>query len=114
MPDGFTIKTSGAPGLTLRDYRCDEHGLSEHLVDRPAPEMVACPDCGEPAELTISAPAVHVQFVVTASHGKNDPKPHRDAMDTRMIAEGRKNDFRKQRKELREQHRKARVMELLR
>lgn len=65
------------------------------------------------APWTISAPAVHTQFVVSATQGKSASKPHKDAMDTRMLAEGRRNDFRKQRKAVREKRRQERLKALL-
>jgi hypothetical protein len=135
----FTIKIRSAGGPMLAEYRCRLHGVFELLVDRDAngdpPSSQRCPvavrisglshggtgedhghdgRCGLPSPWTISAPAVHTQFVITASHGRNDPKPHAKSMDTRMLAEGRKNEFRKQRKKIREDDRHKRVKELLR
>ena len=123
----FTIKVRGGGGPMLAEYRCPIHGVFELVVTRdangdppaeqPCPADLPCvigPDCGLPSPWTISAPAVHTQFVITASKGRNDPKPHPKAMDTRMLAEGRKNEFRKQRKKIREEERHKRVKELLR
>lgn len=129
----FTIKVSGAGGPMLAEYRCPLHGVFELLVyrgaggdppaEQPCPVLVRHPkwgpwedmaQCLAPSPWTISAPAVHTQFVVTASRGRNDPKPHPKAMDTRMLAEGRKNEFRRQRKKIREEERHRRVKELLR
>lgn len=129
----FTIKVRGGTGLTLAEYLCPDHGRFEKLVERgasgdPAPEL-PCPApesedlgggfvrinrCGRTSPHVISAPAVHTQFVISATQGKSASKPHPEAMDTRMLAEGRKNDFRKQRKKLREERRHKRVKELLR
>jgi hypothetical protein len=121
----FTIKVRGGTGLVLAEYLCPLHGRFELLVERDAngdpPAEQACPAivppadavCWESSPWTISAPAVHTQFVVTASKGKNAPKPHPRAMDQRMLAEGRKNDFRKQRKKIKEEERHARVKRLL-
>jgi hypothetical protein len=127
----FTVKVRGAGGLMLAEYRCPQHGVFEVLVSRGAngepPAEAKCPAacrsfqfprqpiaCEQPSPWTISAPAVHTQFVITASRGRSDPKPHAKAMDTRMLAEGRKNEFRRQRKKIREDERHARVKELLR
>lgn len=126
----FTIKVRGGTGLVLSEYLCPLHGRFELLVERDTkgdpPSEVGCPlpvdfffegdqagVCREPAPWTISAPAVHTQFVITASKGKSAPKPHPKAMDQRMLAEGRKNDFRKQRKKIKEDERHARVKRLL-
>lgn len=126
----FVIKVRGGTGLVLAEYLCPLHGRFELLVERDAngdpPDSTYCQApadfviegdlagrCGEVSPWTISAPAVHTQFVITASRGKNAPKPHPKAMDTRMLAEGRKNDFRKQRKKIKEEERHQRVKRLL-
>jgi len=121
----FVIKVRGGTGLVLAEYLCPEHGRFELLVERDVngdpPAEQPCPVIAPPADAvcwesspwTISAPAVHTQFVVTASKGKSAPKPHPYSMDTRMLAEGRRNDFRTQRKKIREELRHKRVKELL-
>ena len=130
----FVIKTRGARGgFALAEYLCPDHGRFEALVERDEnndpPGTAKCPrvvrlvrhntsewfevPCSHIAEWTISAPSVHTQFVVSATQGKPAPKPHKDVMDTRMLAEGRKNEFRKQRKKIREERRHARVKALL-
>lgn len=128
----FTVRVRGGSGLVLSEYLCPLHGRFEALVERdakgdppaemPCPMMVECYDgvirslvayCDLVSPWTISAPAVHTQFVITASKGKNAPKPHPKAMDQRLLAEGRKNDFRKQRKKIKEEERHARVKRLL-
>lgn len=120
----FKIKLRGAASrFTTADYLCPTHGRVELLVDREpngdTPDHVTCPEevegglCSELAAWVPSAPPVHTQFVVSASQGKSDPKPHRYSMDTRMVAEGRKNEFRKQRRQIREELRHQRVKELL-
>lgn len=132
----FTIKVRSAGGPMLAEYMCPEHGRFELVVPRgengDPPGTHPCVfaigadgsrdgdlvtwtevPCGMTADHVISAPAVHTQFVVSATQGKSAPKPHRDAMDTRLIAEGRKNEYKRQRKEVREAARKRRVMELL-
>ena len=70
--------------------------------------------CSLASPWRISSAPVHTQFVISATQGRDDPKPHPKAMDTRMLAEGRKNEFRRQRKKIREDERHARVKELLR
>lgn len=125
----FTIKIRGGRGPMLGEYECPVHGRFELVVDRdeagdppgeaPCPAETPSDDdlearCGRPSPWRISMPAVHTKFVVTASKGKNAPKPHAYSMDTRMLAEGRRNDFRKQRKKIREELRHKRVKELLR
>jgi hypothetical protein len=130
----FVIKQRGSRGgFTLAEYLCPEHGRFEALVERDEnndpPGTAKCPRvvqlvavaeneysevaCSHISTWTISAPQVHTQFVITASRGKSDPKPHKDAMYTRMLAEGRKNEFRKQRKKIKEERRHARVKALL-
>jgi hypothetical protein len=39
---GFTVKVRGG-GLTLREYRCPEHGVFESLVPRDAGDQWCCP-----------------------------------------------------------------------
>jgi hypothetical protein len=138
----FTIKVRGGAGPMLAEYECPVHGRFAELVTREAngdpPATARCPQtetvgvgqvragrmvtsqveqrCGQGrwSPWRISAPAVHTQFVISATQGKSSSKPHPEAMDTRMLAEGRKNDFRRQRKKLREERRHKRVKELLR
>lgn len=130
----FTVKVRGRGGLMLAEYMCPEHGRFEALVERDAngdpPSEVRCvsgyavvgeppvevflgTECGRISPWTISAPPVHTQFVVTASHGKSDPKPHKYSMDTRMLAEGRRKEFRQQRRKIREEERHARLKRFL-
>ena len=119
----FTIKHRGARGLVMAEYRCHHHGVIERLVQRDSngdpPGFVVCQIEGVNAqcciaEWTISAPAVHTAFVVTASRGKSDPKPHAKAMDTRPLAEGQKySEWHKERKKIREEERHQRVRRLL-
>jgi hypothetical protein len=120
----FVIKIRGAGGLMLAEYRCPVHGVFEALVTRdergdPPPDRW-CPHgdgqlpCWMTSPWTISAPAIHTQFVVSASQGKSAPKPHAEVLDTRPLAEGRKKEWRQHRKKLREERRHKRVKELLR
>jgi len=76
---------------TLRDYLCAVCGPFEELVERidgRPPAEVPCATCAAPAELTVSAPAVHTLHTVGVNRGRNDPKPHHMSMDTRPLAEG--------------------------
>lgn len=84
----FTIRIRGASSLVSREYLCPTHGVFDDLVTSPPPEEHACPACGTPSSRSVSAPAVHTQFVVSGSRGKNDAKPHHRSMDTRPLAEG--------------------------
>jgi hypothetical protein len=111
---GYTVKLRGAVGSAkLREFDCAEHGMFEERVVDPG-ESSPCPLCGAEAARVDSAPAVHTQFVVSATQGKSEPKPHRMSMDTRPLAEGQRFlDWKKDRKKLWEEKRKERVMELL-
>ena len=131
----WTIKTRRAGGPMLAEYECPEHGRFEAVVDRDAsgdpPASARCPHIarassasmfpnsvevpcavGRRSPWRISAPAVHTQFVVSATQGKS--APHREAMDTRPLTEGRKNEWRRERKRIKEERRHKRVKELLR
>jgi hypothetical protein len=124
----FTIKVRTSPGsLITADYDCPVHGRFEVRAPRDdqgdPPATQPCParsrrfsslPCGLASYWRPGAPAVHTQFVVTASRGPAEAKPHPEAMDTRPLAEGRKNEFRRARKKLREERRHKRVKELLR
>ncbi len=117
---GFTIKVRGG-GLVLREYRCPDHGVFEEMVPSETGDWYRCrketPDgeCLNWGERCFtSAPAVHTQFVVSGSQGKNDAKPHQLSMDTRPLAEGMPlKDWKAQRKTMWEGQRQKRVMELL-
>ncbi len=125
----FAIKFNGratSVGGTMRaDYECPVHGRFEALVERDAngnpPDEAKCMTwltvtrfCGEWAPWRVSMPAVHTQFVVSATQGKSAAKPHAEALDTRKLAEGRKKEWRLERKRLKEERRHKRVKELLR
>lgn len=111
---GFVLKVSGGSSLTLREYRCPTHGVFEELVPRDTGDTFPCPTCALAAERVFSAPAVHTQFVVSASGGRRDAKPHKFAMDTRPLAEGQSyTEWRKERHALFEEQRHKRVKELL-
>lgn len=120
----WTLKVRTSPGaLITADYECPEHGRFEALVSRddegnpPADELCGSHTgifCGRRSPWRVSCPPVHTQFVVSATQGKSAPKPNADALDTRPLAEGRKNEWRAQRKKLREERRHARVKEYLR
>lgn len=123
---GYVLKVRGGGGLTLREYRCPEHGVFEALVPRDAGDEQPCPATGKMDEpgfgywlcqapsprCFTSAPAVHTQFVVSVVRGKDDPKPHPNAMDLRPLAEGQKmHEWRAERAQHWERDRQRRVME---
>lgn len=124
----FTIKVRSSPGsLITADFECPVHGRFEARVPRDErgdpPATVPCESptnrlpqypCGLASYWRIGAPPVHTQFVVSAYQGKADAKPHVETMDTRPLAEGRRNDFRAARKKIKEERRHRRVKELLR
>ena len=99
------------PDLIETHHVCGDH--CAHPPFGPFDEVHEYHGCEIASPWTISCPAVHTQFLVSASRGRNDAKPHAKSMDTRMLAEGRKNDFRKQRKAIREQERHEKVKRLL-
>lgn len=112
----FTIRIRGAGGTIDHEYLCDTHGRFVASVSRAdCPDSVQCPTCGLGSPWSpSSSPAVHTQFVVTASRGKNDPKPTPQSMDTRPLAEGQSyTEWRKERKKMWEVERHKRVKELL-
>lgn len=140
----FAIKFNGratSVGGTMRaDYECPVHGRFEALVERTSagdpPDVARCTHsvkarqfwmfgataeqradmqrCREQAPWRVSMPAIHTQFVVSATQGKSAAKPHAEALDTRPLAEGRKKEWRLARKRLKEERRHKRVRELLR
>lgn len=108
---GYTVKLRGAPpAVSTRDYLCDQCGRFELLVDNPPPDAIDCPACGTISQRVVSAPAVHTMFVVSATQGKPEPKPHRMALDTRSLGEGQSHaEWRAQRRAAwREHDRRAR------
>lgn len=127
----FIVKTRGDRGTMVAEYRCPFHGVFATRVQRDdagdAPNEQPCPalfepdrpdldgvPCEFPSLWTPSTPAIHTQFVVSATQGKSDPKPHRMSMDTRPLAEGQRfHDWKKERKKLWEEKRHERVKELL-
>lgn len=124
----WTLKVRTSPGsLITATFDCPVHGRFDAVAARDEqgdpPATVPCPSashrfsslpCGLASYWRPTAPAVHTQFVISAHHGPADAKPHPEAMDTRPLAEGRKNEFRRARKKLREERRRKRVKELLR
>ena len=126
----WTLKVRTSPGAPMvAEFECPDHGRFERLVPRDSagdpPSESRCEanclpvrgvyaPCGSVSPWRISSGAVHTQFAISATQGKSAPKPHKNTMDTRMIAEGQKNKFRAQRKQLRNEERHKRVKELLR
>lgn len=113
---GYTIRIRGGSSLVSRDYQCATCDVTfDDTVTNPPPATIVCPVCSGPAQLTISAPAVHTLFTVGVTRGRNDAKPHPDAMDTRAIAEGQPiHEWKAERKKVWEQDRKRRLKEMLR
>lgn len=89
-------------------------GVSSAYSAAPPVRVGSSRPCPDRCPWRVSMPAVHTQFVVSATQGKSAPKPHREAMDTRPLAEGRKNEWRKERKRLKEERRHKRIKEFLR
>ncbi|HEY4056667.1 MAG TPA: hypothetical protein VGM39_08660 [Kofleriaceae bacterium] len=112
----FVIKTRGSANrITTSDYECAEHGRFDLVVERDdagdIPELAPCDICEAPSERRFGAPPVHTQFVVSATQGKSDPRPHPNAMNTMALGEGQsQNEWRKERKKVWEAERKKRVM----
>jgi len=115
----FTIKVRGAPTtLVAAEYICPAHGRVGLDVERDpstgdAPGHAACPACGELAEWAISAPLGKVKPWEVVRGGWQ--KPERETwLDTRNLGEGQDlDDFREDRKRVRERQRQREVMELL-
>ena len=75
----------------LADYRCSECGVFEALVDRPAPDDHECPECGELAPWTISAPMPRVLSAATFATIRGGDMTDRPPgmLDTRPLADGK-------------------------
>lgn len=102
----YVVKTSGAGGLLVADYRCPEHGLFEATVRRDengdAPDTQPCPhvidhddeggvdECLLESPWTISSPKPRVLSVLPSAAIRGgdmkDRPPH--MLDTRALAEG--------------------------
>lgn len=114
MTTGFTIRLRGAPpALVCREFLCLEHGTFDTLAD-PRSTCHPCPECDATCDRAMSAPAVHTQFVVSVTRGKDDPKPHARSMDTRALAEGQSlAEWKKERAKVWEADRRERVKKAL-
>lgn len=126
----WTLKIRSSPGaLMASEYECPRHGRFTATVARDdkgdPPDEVLCAveihdgnfgpfPCCLASPFRISMPAVHTQFVVSASQGKAAPKPHPNAMDTRPLAEGRRKKWREDRRKIRREYRHQRLKEYLR
>lgn len=104
----YIVRTRGAGGFLVAEYRCPEHGVFEATVQRDdagnAPDEQPCPhvvdhdgeggvdECLEPSPWTISAPKSRVLSVVptAASRGGDMKDRPRGMLDTRPLAEGMK------------------------
>lgn len=123
----WTLKIRSSPGaLMAAEYECPVHGRFDAIVPRDTegnpPESAVCPvdgvigfpfSCARQSPFVISMPAVHTQFVVSASQGKPAPKPHPHALDTRPLAEGQRKKFREDRRQIRRELRHQRLKEYL-
>jgi hypothetical protein len=73
---------------TVAEYLCPAHGRFDSLEPRPAPSLLACPECGELSESVISAPRIKTQWGTAAVRGKPAERPYPHAMDTEKLADG--------------------------
>lgn len=92
----YIVKTRGAGGLLVAEYRCPEHGVFEATVSRDAngdaPDEQPCPgdDCEYPSPWCMSAPSMRVWSVpcfATVRGGDMAERPP-GMLDTRPLAEG--------------------------
>lgn len=90
----------GAP--IVADYRCEEHGVFELIVSRPAPDDQPCPDCGAASPWIASSVRIKHPTFVSAHRGQSDEKPHPWVLDTEPLADGKVThaEFQKQRQEM--------------
>lgn len=73
--------------MILVDYHCDSCGDDqEHMVTSPAPDLIECEFCGEPARWVPSAVFGSVKQGEVL-RGKSDERPP-GMLDTRPLAEG--------------------------
>lgn len=96
----WLIKVRGDIGAPiLADYRCPAHGVFEEIVERPAPDYLACPECNDVSPWTPSSPLIKSPTFISTHRGKSDEKPHPMALDTEPLADGKVTmaEFRKQR-----------------
>jgi putative FmdB family regulatory protein len=92
----YKVRIRTLPGSPMvSEYDCAECGRFEQLVTRndagDPPESFECPECGESAELTISAPMVQYWSrppVPIGYASKSDEKDPR-ALDTEPLATGK-------------------------
>jgi hypothetical protein len=84
--------------LIMVEYICPDHGRFESLESRPAPSLQSCPDCGEAAELTISAPLTTTP-IATVVRGHVAPRENPYHLDTSAygLREQGYNEWRKKR-----------------
>lgn len=109
----YVTRIRGGGGYVSREFDCADHGIFDTLVQRGIDEPQPCPICGAPAEVTISAPPVHTKFVVTATTGRNEAKPHYAAMDTRSLGEGQSfDDWKAGRRRMWAEHRRKQLKDL--
>lgn len=100
----LVIKTRGAGGLILADFRCPEHGVFEATVPRNESDAAPCPTrvsipadgfypSGGERACGISSPwtpsPVHGRLKLgDVEKGSFEPPPSPGALDTRALADG--------------------------
>jgi hypothetical protein len=112
------MRVRGRGSFITAEFRCPAHGVFEATCERDErgdpPPSAPCPECSRASPWTISAPGVHTKFVISVSRGRNDPKPHHLATDTRSLGEGQSfSDWKKGRRKLFAEERHKRVKRLL-
>lgn len=107
----YIVKTRGAGGLVVADYRCPEHGVFELTVERDAngdaPDEQPCP-CGASSPWTISACKQRIWSVpcYAAVRGGDVKERPPGMLDTRPLAEGQSySDWRRVQKKARVERR---------
>jgi hypothetical protein len=103
--------------LILAEYYCEADGrfdsLEERTADGEAPDHATCPECGELAPWTISAPMGKVR-VAEVVRGKSDKPERKGWLDTRELGEGMPlEEYRAKRAKIREEERHRDLKEFL-
>lgn len=84
---GYVVKIRGAGQYIVREYECPDCGAFAMTVERPSPEVYACPGCGKESTMIASAVAGRVKLGEVSRGGVAEaPSPY--ALDTRPLAEG--------------------------
>ncbi len=74
--------------LIALDFDCPACGLFDLTVERPAPDSISCPTCGESAPSVLSPLRIKRQLVLDVNRGKSDPAPSPLYLDTEPLADG--------------------------